>query len=172
MGKIKDLLEESNPIIDLSDIKLDESDFNELVQELIKEHTHVIFINWKEHNKSILNEHPKLREEIQTILVRNLLNATRSRLVIDLSECDLDVEYLECLKNAIKTDGYSGFVYLGPTNEAKFGSFSNDTQNFESFTRYTSDYVHARLARCVRTGSEIPQQLSLSGWKIHDELKV
>lgn len=84
-------------VVDLSNIRISRHDLEWILDE-VKQNSNIRFINWRE-NEDTLNANKSVKKQIQEKLVENLLKL--GELVIELSECVLDEDFLICLTNKI-----------------------------------------------------------------------
>lgn len=171
---LQSLFEDDNRVKDLSTIQgLTKSDLKYIRDKVFENSSKVFFINWKSNEVSISRE---FKAEIERKLVENILNS--GELVIDLSECELDRDFLQILVDGIKTNAYIGHVIYGEKNEMKF---KEDPivykikkylkRNNNEFQRFPNDYTHCLItAHCRKyeTSEQIWRKLQADGWRIEE----
>lgn len=164
-----------NGIVDLSNTQITQRDLAWILDEL-KRNSNIRFINWRE-NEDVLNSNRAIKLEIQEKIIENLLKL--DQLVIDLSGCELDEDFLKCLSDEIKGNRQIGHVIFGEENEANFKNTRSSrylmqikdyvAQNNENPRRFPSDYEHCLLASvCQKNDSNrerIWEKLKNDGWE-------
>ena len=157
---------------------------NDLVQvyDLIKkiEYSNVHFINWSDENKNILNENAELKIEIYQKLVANMLRD--NHLTIDLTNCDIDEQFLKCLADALETNHHIGALLLSQPDENRFDASVSRyriseilERNNDNFSRFPSDYIHCLLAsHCYtkRDKNTLEEKMNNLGWKVEEKLSL
>lgn len=181
MEKLREIFDEKTSLINLEDIELTAIDELELIANELDHNKKIHYVNWK-NNQSILDKNSEIKTRIQTRLVSNFLNEKKTDLVIDLSEFQIDHDYLTILSQAIsnKTQTVVGQVILGEQNEALNESkewsqlLSSLSENNRNFQRYPSDIVHCMLSTYFQhpPDSDIFSSLEQLGWDIENEFKI
>ena len=179
--KIKNILkDESGPIKSFGKLDLSENHLI-LINNLLKKkkYSKVHFINWTNKNKILVDESEQLKTEIYQQLVANMLRDTN--LAIDLTNCEIDEDFLKCLANELKTNRHIGAIFLSQHDEHQFETSDSIhriskyiRRNNRDFRRFPSDYIHCLLAtHCFSNKDEsIEKKMNDLGWKIEEELPL
>ena len=151
-----------------------------LVNDLLKnEYPNVHFINWSDENNNILNKNAELKYEIYQKLVANMLRD--NHLTIDLTNCEIDEQFLKCLADALETNHYIGALLLAQHDENRFYANINRhriskilDRNNDNFSRFPSDYIHCLLASHCYTNRDktLEKKMNNLGWKVEEELSL
>ena len=172
-----------NPIKSFEDMRLVSRKDLSLINDLLKsdEYRNVHFINWSDDTyKKLLDKNTDLKVEIYQKLVENMLRD--NHLSIDLTDCQIDEQFLSCLADTIeKSNGHIGALLLSQNDENRFESSESKrriltviSRNNENFTRFPSDYIHCLLAcHCYTNRDEtLEKKLNDLGWKVEEELLI
>ena len=178
MDQIESILKsQDSRIKNFESLSLTKNDLT-LVNELLKkkEYNHVHFINWKE-NKSLLDKYVEIKIEIYQCLITNMLR--ENHLVIDLTNYEIDEDFLKQLSDALETNKYIGALFLSQYDENRFESSESKQKiskylrrNNENFRRFPSDYIHCLLAsHCFSDrDATLEKKIGDMGWEVEEEL--
>ena len=174
------LKDKSEPIKSFKGLTLSQNDLI-LINDFLKKkrYSNVHFINWEEQNKNLIDENVELKSEINQQLVENMLRD--NRLSIDLTKCQIDEDFLNCLANALEANRHIGALFLSQNDENRFEEsdvihrISKYLQrNNRDFRRFPSDYIHCLLAsHCFSNRDKsIEEKVEYLGWKVEEELRL
>ena len=161
------------PIKDFSSTELSLRDLEHLKKKLAVNQRRVHFIYWHKDQQIPVD----LKSAIQKNLIENILSDERNHLVIDLTRCHLDADFVKRLVDAIEKNRSNriGAVILNESDEA---CFRNDTNykhlvdilrhNNETCRRFPSEYVYALITcHCNNdTNKKTLEKLTNLGWKV------
>lgn len=182
MKHLENIFDQKESLISLKDVEIKSRDHLDWIANELGKNTHVYFINWTKANESIINEHQDIKTRIQTQLVSNILDEKNNPLVIDLSDFDIDLDFLTQLSEQIaEKPNRIGQVILGKRNQGLFSEHkcwsqivSNISKNNNDFQRFPSDSVHCILANHCRHSysHDISDSLKKSGWMVLNKFEI
>lgn len=142
-----------NGVVDLSNLQINEIDIDSILNKVTL-NSAVLLINWGTNGRSLLeNKNKEMMNNIDKKLIGNLLKV--NDLVMDLSEFEIENEFLKCLRKEIKYNKQIGHVIFGEKNERvsenkKYIAKINEylIRNNKNAQVFPSDYVHCLLTSC------------------------
>lgn len=181
MEQLKNIFDRKKSLINLNDLKLTKVEELDWIAKKLEKNLQINFINWGK-NQSFIDENRAIKSRIQAKLVSNILNDKNNELIIDLSEFDIDIDFLSKLLNSMmEKPTRVGQVILSKQKQALFEDSNCWKQilwivskNNLNFRRYPSDAVHFMLACSCRHSynNDLWSNLEQSKWKIENELKI
>lgn len=159
---------------DFSEKDLSENDLKLIDAELNDRNRtkNVHFINWKR-NEPVINRYKHLKASIQQKLARNMLEGNNES-IIDMRKCDIDEDFLKCLRGQIKNYDIYGIVWKddNPFKDSEVVKYMEDwiEKRNQEYRRYPSDYIYCLLAsHCWQINAEVRNSLQGTGWIIEEK---